>query len=142
MATGTRTHGRQGVAPALVTDLPVLVTLVLSWLLVPVAWAHVATGLLLAGLVLVHLRTRPGAARRMLRRTWPGRRSARWALSWIVLSAAAAASGTGFLRWVGVPPEDTWHGGTGYVLLTAVALHLWSVRRRLRARPHGRGSRR
>ena len=38
------------------------------------------------------------------------------------------------LGWAGVPREDAWHGGTGYLLLTAVAWHLWSVRHRLRAR--------
>jgi hypothetical protein len=128
------------VAPGLATDLPVLLVLVMSWLLVPVAWAHVATGLGLSALVLVHLRTRRGLARRVLRRPRPDRRSAVVAVVWILLAAAVAVSATGLLRWVGVPPEDTWHGGTGYVLLTAVLMHVWLVRGPLWARLRSRGA--
>jgi hypothetical protein len=128
------------VPPALVTDLPVLSALVVSWSSVPVVWAHVATGLGLVGLVVVHLRTRPWPATRMRQRPRPGRRAADRALSWAPVTAVAAVTGTGLLRLVGASPEETWHGGTGYVLLAAVALHLWSVRRRLRVRLHRGGS--
>jgi hypothetical protein len=127
-------------APALVTDLPVLAALVMSWMLVPVAWAHVATGLGLVGLVVVHLRTRPWPATRMRRRARAGRRAPDWAMSWAPVTAMAAVSGTGLLRLVGASSEETWHGGTGYVLLAAAALHLWLVRRRLRVRLHREGS--
>jgi hypothetical protein len=51
-----------------------------------------------------------------------------------LVSAALAVVVTGLLRWAGVPREDAWHGGTGYLLLTAVTWYLWLVRRRLRAR--------
>ncbi len=127
-------------APALVTDLPVLSALVVSWTLVPVVWAHVATGLGLVGLVVVHLRTRPWPATRVRQRPRPGRRAADRALSWVPVTAVAAVTGTGLLRLVGASPEETWHGGTGYVLLAAVALHLSMVRRRLRVRLHRDGS--
>jgi hypothetical protein len=128
------------VAPTLVTDLPVLAALVVSWSLVPVVWAHVATGLGLVGLVVVHLRTRRWPATRMRRRPRSSRRAADRAMSWALVTAVAAVTGTGLLRLVGASPEETWHGGTGYVLLAAVALHLWSVRRRLRVRLHRDGS--
>jgi len=118
----------------------VLAALVVSWSSVPVVWAHVATGLGLVGLVVVHLRTRPWPATRMRRRPRPGRRAADRAMSWALVTAVAAVTGTGLLRLVGASPEETWHGGTGYVLLAAVALHLWSVRRRLRVRLHRDGS--
>lgn len=117
-----------------------LAALVVSWSLVPVVWAHVATGLGLVGLVVVHLRTRPWPATRVRRRPRPGRRAADRAMSWALVPAVAAVTGTGLLRLVGASPEETWHGGTGYVLLAAVALHLWSVRRRLRVRLHRHGS--
>jgi hypothetical protein len=120
----------------------VLSALVVSWLLVPLVWAHVATGLGLVGLVVVHLRTRPRPATRMRRRPRPGRRIrvADRAMPWALVTAVAAVTGTGLLRLVGASPEATWHGGTGYVLLAAVALHLWMVRRRLRVRLHRDGS--
>jgi hypothetical protein len=57
-------------------------------------------------------------------------------MSWVPLTAMAAVSGTGLLRLAGASSEETWHAGTGYLLLTAVALHLWLVRRRLRVRLH------
>lgn len=117
-----------------------LSALVMSWSLVPVVWAHVATGLGLVGLVVVHLRTRPWPATRMRRRPRPGRRAADRAMSWAPVTAVAAVTGTGLLRLVGASPQETWHGGTGYVLLAAVALHLWLVRRRLRVRLHRDGS--
>lgn len=123
-------------APALVTDLPVLLAFVGRWVLVPVGWAHVLIGMAMAGLVVVHLRSRPGLARRLLRRPRSVRRFTRQASSWLVVAAAAAVTVTGLLRWAGLPPEHTWHGGTGWALLAAVTVHLWLVRRPLWARLH------
>lgn len=120
--------------PALVTDLPVLVVLVGCWLLVPLPWAHLTTGLGLLALVLVYLATRRRLPARLLRRPRSGRRLAAMASAWAVLVAMAAVTVTGSLRWAGVPREEAWHGGAGYLLLTTVMWHLWSVRRRLRAR--------
>ena len=123
--------------PALVTDLPVLGLLVLCWLLVPIAWAHLATGLALAGLIGVHLRTRPRQVARLpLRDRRPGsaRQAGRRLGYGVFLAAAAAMTVTGLLRWSGVPPQYVWHGGISYLLLTLVVVHLWSIRRPLRAR--------
>lgn len=136
MVEHTGTFRRRRLAPALVTDLPVLVAFVGCWVLVPVGWAHVVTGIAMAGLVVVHLRTRRGLPRRLLRRPWPLRRFAAQASSWLVVAAAAAVTVTGLLRWAGLPPEHTWHGGTGWVLLGAATVHLWQMRRPLRARLH------
>lgn len=128
------TTRRPPLAPALVTDLPVLLALVACALLVPLTWAHVAAGLAMAGLVAVHLRTRGGLGRRLLRRPRSARRLALRANSVLLIVAAAAVTGTGLLRWAGTAPEHTWHGGTGWALLGAVTVHLWLVRGRLRAR--------
>jgi len=123
--------------PALVTDLPVLGLLVLCWLLVPIAWAHLATGLALAALIGVHLRTRPRPFARPFRHDRPlgsvrqlGRRLGHW----VFLAAAVAMTVTGLLRWAGVPPQYLWHGGISYLLLTLVVVHLWAIRRPLWAR--------
>lgn len=121
-------------APALVTDLPVLLALTASAVLLPVSWAHIAIGLAMAGLAVVHLRTRRGLVRRVLHRPRSLRRFAVQASSWLLVAATVAVIATGLLRWAGLPPERTWHGGTGWVLLSAVVVHLWLVRHRLRAR--------
>jgi hypothetical protein len=123
-------------SPALVTDLPVLVVLVLAWLTVPVFWAHLVTGLALIAIAGMHLSTR----RRPPLRGGRARRRVPYAL---FLVAAAAVAVTGLLRWAGMPPQYVWHGGISYLLLGLVVVHLWSVRRALRARfrPRTRGSR-
>lgn len=113
-------------SPALVTDLPVLAGLVLCWLTIPVFWAHLATGLALIVLIGVHLRTRR-------RRVLSGRTRHRFGYG-LLLLAATAMSATGLLRWAGVPPQQVWHGGISYLLLGLVVVHLWVVRRALRAR--------
>lgn len=51
-----------------------------------------------------------------------------------------AVTVTGLLRWAGLPREAAWHGGTGYLLLTAAVWHVWLVRGRLRARTRPRRS--
>jgi uncharacterized membrane protein len=113
--------------PALATDLPVLVVLLLAWATVAVFWAHLATGLGLIAMIGIHLYTRP---RRPMRRVRLWRR-----LAYTVFSVVAAAmTVTGFLRWAGMPPEQVWHGGISYLMLGLAAVHMWSVRRRLRAR--------
>ena len=123
-------------SPAFVTDLPVLALLVLAWLTVPVFWAHVATGLALIALIGVHLLTRPclplGVGRVRLRLAYA-----------TFLIAAAAMAATGLLRWAGVPHDYLWHGGISYLVLGLASVHVWSVRRRLRARirPSQRGVR-
>ena len=122
---------------ALVTDLPVLGLLVLCWLLVPIAWAHLATGLALAALVGVHLRTRPRPFGRLFRGDHPSgsaRQLGRRLGYGVFLATAVAMTVTGLLRWAGAPPQYVWHGGISYLLLTLVVVHLWSIRRPLRAR--------
>lgn len=121
----------------MVTDLPVLALLVGCWLLLPLAWAHLATGLVLAGVIGVHLRTRARPVRRLFRRdTRPisARQVVRRAGYWVFVAAAAGMTATGLLRWAGVAPQYLWHGGVSYLSLTLVVVHLWSVRRPLRAR--------
>ncbi len=136
MAIEISTPRRRRLAPALVTDMPVLLAFVGCWVLIPVGWAHLVTGIAMAGLVVVHLRTRRGLARRLLHRPRSVRRVAAQATSWLVVAAAAAVTVTGLLRWAGLPPEYTWHGGTGWALTGAVTVHLWLVRRPLWARSH------
>ena len=101
--------------------------LVLSWLTVPVFWAHLATGLSLIALIALHLSTR----RRLPLHDGRQRRQLGYGL---FLVAAAAMAATGLLRWAGVPPQYVWHGGLSYLVLGLVAVHLWAVRRALRAR--------
>lgn len=117
--------------------LPATTLLVACWLLLSIAWTHLVTGVALAGLIGVHLRTRssrvallvrgdprPGSARRTRRRLGYG----------LFLATAAAMTVTGLLHWADVPPQYLWHGGISYLLLTLVLVHLWSVRRPLLAR--------
>lgn len=114
-------------SPAVATDIPVLALLVLAWLTVSAFWAHLITGLLLIALIGVHLLTRQRPPLRF------GRARRRVAYA-VFLAAAAAMTATGLLRWVGVPPQYLWHGGISYVVLGLASVHMWSVRRRLRAR--------
>jgi MFS family permease len=107
--------------PAVKTDLPVLVALIAAWLTVALFWAHLATGLLLIALIALHLYTR---RRRPRRRLAYG----------LFIVAATAMAATGLLRWAGIPPQYVWHGGISYLVLGLVAVHLWSIRRALRAR--------
>ncbi|HEX2286149.1 MAG TPA: hypothetical protein VHI10_15200 [Mycobacterium sp.] len=113
--------------PAVLTDVPVLVLLIVAWVTVPVFWAHVATGLTLIGLIAVHLTTR----RRVPLRTGAVWRRLAYAAFLLVAVAMAA---TGLMRLAGMPPEQTWHGGISYLAMGLAAVHLWSVRRVLRTR--------
>jgi hypothetical protein len=113
--------------PAVVTDVPVLVVTVLAWLTVALFWAHVAAGLVLVALVALHLHTR----RRLPWRGAPPRHQLAYGM-FIVAATAMAASG--LLRLAGVPPQYVWHGGISYTVLGLMALHVWSIRRALRAR--------
>lgn len=121
---------------ALTTDLPVLVMLVVCWLLVPVGWAHLASGIALAALALFHLWTR----RRKVARLFRGSRSAgrrRWTrrIAYVLfLTSAFLMTASGLLRWAGVPPEHTAHAETSTLLTAGALIHLWSARRALRAR--------
>jgi hypothetical protein len=132
MAVSDRGRPRWG--PAWATDLPLLLALLACGLLVAVPWAHIALGLAMAGLAVLHLRTRTRLGRRMLR--WPRsvRRLGEQTSAWLIVAAACAATATGLLRWAGLPPEDTWHGGSGLLLLGAAGVHVGLVRRRLRLR--------
>jgi len=98
---------------------------------VSVYWAHLITGLALIAMVGMHLATR---RRSPLRRARAGRRLA-YAL---FLVAAAAMAVTGLLRLAGVQPHHVWHGGISYLVLGLVVVHVWSVRRALRARIRAR----
>jgi hypothetical protein len=111
-------------SPAFATDIPVLALLVAAWLTVPVSWAHLVTGLALIAVIGVHLFTRPRLPQRVRRR-----------LAYATfLIAATAMAATGVLRWAGVPHDYLWHGGVSYLVLGLASVHVWSVRRRLRAR--------
>jgi hypothetical protein len=111
-------------SPAFATDIPVLALLVAAWLTVPVSWAHLVTGLALIAVIGVHLFTRPRLPLRVRRR-----------LAYATfLIAATAMAATGVLRWAGVPHDYVWHGGISYLVLGLASVHMWSVRRRLRAR--------
>ena len=121
------TPGWRRLPPAVVTDLPVLGAMVLAWLTVAVFWAHVAAGLLLVALIAVHLRTRH-------RLPWRGTSSRRRLAYGVFLVAATGMAASGLLRWAGIPPQYVWHGGISYTVLGLVVVHVWSVRRRLRAR--------
>jgi hypothetical protein len=116
-----------GLPRAFATDIPVLALLVAAWLTVPVSWAHLLTGLALIAVIGVHLFTRP----RSPLRAGPVRRRLAYAT---FLIAATAMAATGLLRWAGVPHDYVWHGGISYLVLGLASVHVWSVRRRLRAR--------
>ncbi len=136
MRAGFEKHPRR-LPPALHTDLPVLALLVLCWLLVPVAWAHLTAGLALIGLIGAHLWTRRGLRGRLFRchgPPLPARQVGRRFGYGLFIAAAAAMTVTGLLRWTGVAPQYLWHGGVSYLLLGLVVMHLWSIRRPLRAR--------
>jgi hypothetical protein len=113
-----------------------LALLVAAWLTVPVFWAHLVTGLTLIAVIGIHLLTR----RRVPLRGGRARRRIAYAA---FLLAATAMATTGLLRWVGIPPQYLWHGGISYLVLGLASVHVWSVRRRLRARirPSQRGVR-
>lgn len=123
--------------PAVLFDLPVLVFLLVCWWTVAVALAHIITGLVLIGLIVVHLRNR---RRRIARMFWRSRSraSAREYIrrfgyvALLVVTAGMAVSG--ILRWSGVPKEYAWHATSSYIMLTAAILHLLVVRRSLFAR--------
>ena len=113
--------------PAVVTDLPVLGVMVVAWATVALFWAHLAAGLLLVALVALHLYTRhhlPWHHAHLRRRLAYG----------MFLVAVTAMTASGLLRWAGVPPQYAWHGGISYAVLGLVVVHVWSVRRALRAR--------
>jgi hypothetical protein len=114
-------------SPAFATDIPVLALLIVAWVTVPLFWAHVATGLALIALIGVHLFTRPRLPLRV------GRVRRRLAYATFLIAATAMAA-TGLLRWAGVPHDYVWHGGISYLVLGLASVHMWSVRRRLRAR--------
>jgi hypothetical protein len=127
--------------PALVFDLPVLALLLVCWLTVAAALAHLLTGLALVGLIAAHLLTRRARVGRLFRRSRapgadpgaPRRRASSLGYLLFLLLAAGMAV-TGLLRWAGVPREHAWHATTSYALLGLTAIHLWTIRRPLRAR--------
>jgi hypothetical protein len=95
-------------SPAVVTDMPVLVLLMLAWVTVPVFWAHLLTGLALIVMIGIYLLTRRHLPLRV------GRPLRRLAYASFLLAATAMAA-TGFMRWTGIPPQYAWHGGTSYL---------------------------
>ncbi|MCH6159360.1 hypothetical protein [Streptomyces marispadix] len=127
---------------ALTTDIPVLVMLVACWMLVPVAWAHLATGFALAALILVHLWTRRGLVAGLFRgdRRTRGHRWGRRLAYGLFFLAAIAMTVSGVMRWAGMPPEHTAHAATSTMLLAGALVHLWASRRALRARLRRDGS--
>lgn len=97
---------------------------------------HVVTGVALAGVILAHLLAhRAGVARRFrLPRRAPRRAPGMRAGYALFLALAVAMTASGVARWVGVPPQRALHATTSYGLLLAAVVHLWVVRRALRAR--------
>lgn len=53
---------------------------------------------------------------------------------WVFLVGTAAMVVTGLLRWVGVPPEQSWHAASSYFMLGSATVHVIAVRVRLRRR--------
>ena len=101
--------------------------MVLAWLTVAVLWAHLAAGLLLIALIAVHLHTRH-------RLPWHGASLRRRLVYVVFLVAATWMAASGLLRLAGVPPQYVWHGGISYAVLGLAVVHIWSMRRALRAR--------
>lgn len=127
--------------PAAVSDLPLLAALLVCWLTVAAAPVHLLTGLALVGLVAAHLLTRRTRISRLFQRSRPSgitprvpRRRPRRFGSVLLLLLVAGMTVTGLARWVGVPREHAWHATLSYALLAAAAIHLWAIRRPLRAR--------
>jgi hypothetical protein len=118
-------------SPAFTTDIPVLALLIVAWLTVPVFWLHLLTGLALIAVIGIHLLTRRGVP-------LGGGRARRRLIYTAFLLAATAMATTGLLRWAGIPPEYVWHGGISYFVMGLASVHVWSVRRRLRARLRSR----
>jgi hypothetical protein len=126
----------RGLPLALTTDIPVLIMLVACWMLVPVAWAHLATGFALVALILLHLWTRRGRIAQLFRGDRRTRRH-RWGrrIAYVLFFLAAILmTASGVLRWAGLPPEHTAHAATSTLLLAGALAHIWSSRRALRAR--------
>ena len=107
--------------------------MVLAWLTVSVFWAHLAAGLLLVALIALHLLTRHRLPLR-------GSSSRRRLAYGVFLVTATAMAASGLMRWARIPPQYVWHGGISYAVLGLVVVHVWSIRRALRARfrAHGR----
>ncbi len=122
--------------PALTTDLPVLVMLVACFMLVPLYWSHIVTGVALVVLTATHLWTRRGRVTQLLRgdRRTASRRGRRRGGYTLFLLAALLMTATGGMRWAGKPPDETGHAAVSTMLVVAAVLHLWVSRRALRAR--------
>lgn len=118
---------------AIVTDLPVAVLFVAGWITVLWVAPHLVIGLLFAGIVVLHLVTRP----RLLTRIGqslrgPGR--AHWIVNWIALVAAVVMTVSGIVQWAGDQGMKPVHSTSGYLVLLALAIHVWQRRRPLVAR--------
>lgn len=109
--------------PGLWFDLPVALLLLVCWMTIPLALAHLLTGLALTAGLVVHLCTR--------RVVFP--RRAALAVS-VLLVAAALTVLTGLLRWAGLPKEVVFHAVPSYTLVALAIWHAVRRRRALRAR--------
>jgi hypothetical protein len=128
--SGSRLRVRR---PGLWFDLPVALLLVVCWMTIPVAVAHIATGLAMVAAIAVHLATR----RAVLPRGSGPRRLA----IVVLLVATAATLLTGVLRWVGLPREVVFHAVPGYLLVVAALWHVVGRRRAVVARVRPRRAR-
>jgi len=134
----TTTRRWRDVPPAWRLDLPVAAVLLVCWLLVPVAWAHLLVGLGMLGVVMVHLRTRPGRQ--------VGRRGKSWGLAArhivgsrvtaVLVVLVVASTLTGLLRAAGLSATQTYHGAVSYLLLIVAMVHIWRTRGLLGRRLH------
>jgi len=118
---------------ALVTDLPVAVLFVAAWVTVLNAPSHLAVGLLFAGIVVLHIATRPRLLARM-RQSLTGHGGAHWIVNWIALVAAVVMTVSGIVQWVGDQGIKPVHSTSSYLVLLAIAVHVWQRRRPLLAR--------
>lgn len=128
-------------APGWLWDLPLLVLLVVCWMTIPLAAAHIVTGLALAAWAVAHLLTRPG---RYLRVAGSGVRPrvAAWRSGHLLLILVALAmTVSGVLRWAGIPREYAGHAIASYTLVLFALVHLVLVRRSLRVRLQTRSAR-
>jgi len=116
---------------ALVTDLPVAVLFVAGWITVLWVAPHLVIGLLFAGIVVLHLVTRPRLVARLRR---PSRDRAHWIVNWVAIVGAVVMTVSGIVQWAGDQGMKPVHSTSSYLVLLALAVHVWQRRRPLVAR--------
>lgn len=117
----------------LLTDLPVAVLFVVGWITILWAPSHIVIGLLFAGIVALHLLSRPRIWVRM-RQSLRGHGRAHWVVNWIALVAAVVMTVSGIVQWAGDAGMRPVHSTSSYLVLLAIGVHVWQRWRPLVAR--------